>query len=98
MKLPYYLRRFVFGGFFPYNGINHLIRRKAMAQYVDAKNVPMPDAAVTASGVALALGGASLIFGIRPVLGAASRGWLSCRCISCHARFLAGSRSGKAAK
>jgi len=72
MKLPYYFGRFVFGGFFLYNGINHLIQRKAMAQYVDAKNVPMPDAAVTASGVALTLGGASLVFGIKPVLGAAA--------------------------
>jgi putative oxidoreductase len=43
-----------------------------MAQYVDAKNVPMPEAAVTASGVALTLGGASLVFGIKPVLGAAA--------------------------
>ena len=51
MKLPYCLGRFVFGGFFLYSGINHLIQRKALAQYVDAKNVPMPEAAVTASGV-----------------------------------------------
>jgi len=43
-----------------------------MAQYVDAKNVSMPEAAVTASGVALTLGGASLVFGIKPVLGAAA--------------------------
>ena len=72
MKLPYYFGRFVFGGFFLYNGINHLIQRKALAQYVDAKNVPMPEAAVTASGVALTLGGASLVLGIKPVLGAAA--------------------------
>jgi putative oxidoreductase len=62
----------VFGGFFLYNGINHRIQRKAMAQYGDAKSVPMPDAAVTASGVARTLGGASLVFGIEPVLGAAA--------------------------
>jgi putative oxidoreductase len=72
MKLPFLLGRFVFGGFFLYNGINHLIRRKEMAQYVSAKNVPLPDAAVTASGVALTLGGASLVFGIKPTLGAAA--------------------------
>ena len=72
MKLLYHLGRFVFGGFFFYNGIHHLIQRKALAQYLDAKNVPMPDAAVTASGVALTLGGASLVLGIKPVLGAAA--------------------------
>jgi putative oxidoreductase len=58
MNLSYYLGRFVFGGFFLYSGIHHLIQRKAMAQYVGAKNVPMPDAAVNASGVALTLSGA----------------------------------------
>jgi putative oxidoreductase len=72
MKLPYYLGRFVFGGFFLYNGINHLIQRKALAQSVDAKNVPMPNAAVTASGVALTLGVASLVSGIKPALGASA--------------------------
>jgi putative oxidoreductase len=70
MKLPYLLGRAVFGGFFLYNGIHHLMERKAMAQYVDTKGIPMPDAAVTATGVALTLGGASLVLGIKPVLGA----------------------------
>ena len=41
-----------------------------MAQYVDAKGVPMPDVAVTATGIALTLGGASLVLGIKPELGA----------------------------
>ncbi len=71
-KLPFLLGRFVFGGFFLYNGINHFLQHRAMAQYVSAKNVPMPDVAVTASGVALALGGASLILGVKPTLGAAA--------------------------
>ncbi len=71
MRLPYVLGRFVFGGFFLYNGINHFLERKQMAQYVDSKDVPMPEAAVMASGVALALGGASLVLGVKPKLGAA---------------------------
>jgi len=62
------LGRMVFGGFFLYNGINHLVQRKQMAQYVASKNVPAPDAAVTASGIALTLGGASLVLGIKPQL------------------------------
>lgn len=72
MKAPYLLGRVVFGGFFLYNGIQHFIERKAMVQYVDAKHVPLPDAAVTATGVALTLGGASLVLGIKPALGAAA--------------------------
>jgi len=75
VKLPFLLGRFIFGGFFLYNGINHFIQRKEMAQYVSAKNVPMPDAAVTASGVALTLGGASLMLGVKPALGAAAVAW-----------------------
>jgi putative oxidoreductase len=72
MKLPYLLGRAVFGGFFLYNGIHHFMQRKEMAQYLDAKNVPMPETAVTATGIALTLGGASLLFGIKPTLGAAA--------------------------
>ncbi len=72
MRLPFVLGRLVFGGFFLYNGINHFIQRKQMAQYVASKHVPAPDAAVTASGIALTLGGASLVLGIKPQLGAAA--------------------------
>ncbi|MFZ0198260.1 MAG: DoxX family protein [Candidatus Sulfotelmatobacter sp.] len=71
-KLPFLLGRFVFGGFFLYNGIHHFLQHREMAQYVGAKNVPLPDVAVTASGVALALGGASLVLGVKPTLGAAA--------------------------
>jgi uncharacterized membrane protein YphA (DoxX/SURF4 family) len=72
MKVPFVLGRFLFGGFFLYNGINHFLKRRELAQYAEAKNVPLPDAAVTASGVALALGGASLILGVKPAAGAAA--------------------------
>jgi putative oxidoreductase len=72
MKLPFLLGRLVFGGFFLYNGINHFIQRKEMVQYVRAKNVPLPEAAVTASGIALTLGGASLVLGVKPAVDAAA--------------------------
>jgi uncharacterized membrane protein YphA (DoxX/SURF4 family) len=72
MKFPFLLGRLVFGGFFLYNGINHFIQRDGMAQYAGAKHVPMPKAAVTATGVALTLGGASILLGIKPKLGAAA--------------------------
>lgn len=72
MKFPFLLGRLVFGGYFLYNGINHFTQHKDMAQYADAKHVPMPDAAVIATGAALTLGGASILLGIKPKLGAAA--------------------------
>jgi uncharacterized membrane protein YphA (DoxX/SURF4 family) len=72
MKAPFLLGRVIFGGFFLYNGINHLKDYKQIAQYAKAKNVPMPEAAVLASGVALTAGGASILLGAKPRLGALS--------------------------
>ena len=41
-----------------------------MAQYAKSKNVPAPDVAVAASGAALVIGGASLLLGVKPKMGA----------------------------
>lgn len=70
MKAPFLIGRLIFGGFFLYNGINHLRNRKMMAQYTASKNVPQPEAAVVATGVMLVLGGTSLLLGVKPKLGA----------------------------
>ena len=64
--------RLMFGGFFLYNGINHFKNRKSMAQYAGAKKIPMPEAAVVASGAMLLFGGASVALGWKPKLGAAA--------------------------
>jgi uncharacterized membrane protein YphA (DoxX/SURF4 family) len=72
MKAAFLIGRLVFGGFFLYNGINHLKERKSLAQYAQSKNVPLPEAAVTATGVALIAGGASILFGVKPKLGTAA--------------------------
>jgi uncharacterized membrane protein YphA (DoxX/SURF4 family) len=61
-----------FGGFFLYNAINHFKQQATMAHYAAAKGVPMPQQAVVASGVLLAVGGASIILGLKPKLGAAA--------------------------
>ena len=71
MKI-YKLGRALFGAYFIYNGINHFKKHEALAQYAQAKNVPNPDAAVIATGVALVAGGASLALGLKPKLGASS--------------------------
>jgi len=72
VKAAFLIGRLVFGGFFIYNGINHLKERKNMAQYAQSKNVPKPELAIVGSGVALLAGGTSILLGIKPKLGALS--------------------------
>jgi uncharacterized membrane protein YphA (DoxX/SURF4 family) len=72
MKIPFLLGRIAFGGFFLYNGINHLKQRKTLSQYAGSKHVPVPELAVVGSGIALLIGGASILLGIKPKLGAAA--------------------------
>jgi uncharacterized membrane protein YphA (DoxX/SURF4 family) len=68
----FFLGRLAYGGFFLYNGINHFRNRQMMSQYAGSKNVPSPEAAIAVSGAMLLFGGASVITGIKPTLGAAS--------------------------
>lgn len=69
MKALFLVGRIIFGGFFLYNGINHFRQKEGLAQYAGAKNVPYPEVAVVSSGAALAVGGASIILGLKPQLG-----------------------------
>jgi len=69
MKAPFLLGRMIFGGFFLYNGINHFKEYKQLAQYAGSKGVPTPEAAVLSSGVALTVGGASILLGAKPKVG-----------------------------
>jgi putative oxidoreductase len=70
MKAPFLIGRMLFGGFFLYNGINHLRSAKEMAPYAEAKGVPAPELAVKLSGIPLIIGGASLLLGVKPKIGA----------------------------
>jgi uncharacterized membrane protein YphA (DoxX/SURF4 family) len=70
MKAPFLIGRMLFGGFFLYSGINHLMQRKNMAAYTASKGVPKPEMAVTASAVPLIIGGTSMLLGLKPKLGA----------------------------
>ena len=69
MKAPFLLGRLVFGGFFLYNGVNHVLNHKQLAQYAAAKKIPLPEVAVAASGAAMIAGGGSILLGIKPKLG-----------------------------
>lgn len=70
MKAAFLFGRIVFGGFFLWNGIHHFAQKQALAQYAGSKNVPNPELAVTVSGIAITAGGASIILGLKPRLGA----------------------------
>ena len=70
MKAPFLIGRIVFGGFFLYNGINHLLKAREMAPSAEAKGVPAGELAVKLTAVPLIVGGASLLLGAKPKLGA----------------------------
>lgn len=72
MKATFLLGRILFGGFFLYNGINHFKNHNMLAQYAGAKKVPAPEAAVAMSGALLAIGGTSILLGLKPKIGAAA--------------------------
>jgi putative oxidoreductase len=62
--------RLLFGALFVYNGLAHFRNRAASTWYARHKKVPAAGVAVVVSGSWLILSGLSLVFGIRPHLGA----------------------------
>src|SRR5882672_10173992 len=62
--------RLIFGGYFIYSGIKHFTERETMVSYARAKGVAFPQVAVLGSGAMLVVGGASLLTGVKPKLGA----------------------------
>jgi putative oxidoreductase len=70
MRIIHGLGRAIFGGFFLYNGINHLTHAEALEGYAAAKQVENPHLSVKASGILLTAAGAALLLGIAPRLGA----------------------------
>ena len=72
MKVLFVIGRAIFGGFFLYSGVNHFLKREAMTGYARSKGMPMPDVANAVAGVALVIGGASVILGLEPKIGTAA--------------------------
>ena len=70
MRFVYGLGRAVLGGFYLYNGVNHLTQTEALKGYAEGKRVPEPELSVQISGGVLALAGVSLLLGWKPRLGA----------------------------
>jgi len=70
MRIVHGLGRAIFGGFFLYNGINHLKNAEALEGYAAAKQVEYPHLSVKASGILMTAAGAALVLGLAPRLGA----------------------------
>ncbi|HTK29275.1 MAG TPA: DoxX family protein [Vicinamibacterales bacterium] len=66
MRALHVLGRTIFGSYFVYNGINHLVHERMLSQYAAAKGVSNADVAVPASGALLITGGLSLVTGFQP--------------------------------
>lgn len=63
--------RLIAGGYFLMSGFNHFTKIAMMAGYAKSKRVPVPSLAVGGTGLLLLLGGASLLLGFYPRVGAA---------------------------
>ena len=72
MRALHVVGRAIFGGFFVFNGINHLQHSAGMGQYAAAKGVPAAERAVQATGLMLIAGGLSIMAGLKPRQGLAA--------------------------
>ena len=64
--------RVLFGAVLAFMGVNHFLSVDEMAGYAASKGVPAPRLGVVATGVLLLVGGASLVLGVYPIVGAAA--------------------------
>ena len=72
MRTLFVLGRALFGGYFAYNGYNHIRNLDQIAPYAESKGVPSPEAAVRTTGAMLLAGGFSVMTGARPRHGLAT--------------------------
>lgn len=63
--------RILIGGVLAFMGVNHFVQTDALAGYAEMKGVPAARLSVLGSGLVLVLGGASIVLGLFPVVGAA---------------------------
>ncbi len=72
MEVLLLIGRILVGGYYLFNGLNHLLQRESLARYAAAKGVPYPHILVPLSGVPLLVGGLSLLLGVYPKVGVAA--------------------------
>lgn len=70
-NIAFLIGRIIVGGFFLMSGFNHFAKLNMMAGYAKSKGMPSPAFAVGGTGALLLLGGASLLLGYHPTIGAA---------------------------
>ncbi len=63
--------RLIFGTYFIYSGIHHLIDHASMAAYTAQRGVPAPELAVLGTGLLILVGGVCIASGAAPRTGAA---------------------------
>ncbi len=64
MEILLLIGRILYGGFFFYNGLNHLLKNKMLSDYAGSKKVPSPRFLVFVSGLMILLGGVGIILGV----------------------------------
>lgn len=69
-NIVFLIGRLIVGGYFLMGGFNHFAKLDLMAGYAKSKGTPAPTLAVGGTGVMLLLGGASLLLGYHPTIGA----------------------------
>jgi putative oxidoreductase len=62
--------RIIAGGYFLMGAFNHFANLKMISGYAKSKGTPAPEVAVGGTGLLLLLGGASLLLGYHPTIGA----------------------------
>ena len=70
MDILVLIGRILFSVLFLTSAVGHLTQSKAMAEYAASKGVPVPQLSVVVSGVVLAVGALSVLFGVWADLGA----------------------------
>ncbi|QQR76545.1 DoxX family protein [Candidatus Nomurabacteria bacterium] len=69
MDTIFLIGRIIFGGYFIYNGVNHVFHYKNLTGYAKMKGVPAASFSVVLSGIIMLLGGLSVLLNIRMILG-----------------------------
>lgn len=69
MAILFLVGRILFGGYFLKNAYGHLFKSSHMIGYAQSMGVPSPKIAILGSGILLAIGGLSIIFGAYQVYG-----------------------------